>query len=532
MAPQSTPYPLQLAVLAVVYFVLAKASLALALPPGYATAVWPPAGVGLAALWLRGLGLWPGVWLGAAAAHYTIEGSLVAALAHGTGAALEALAGAALARRFLADRRGPFSQPRYVVRLFLCTLVAATIAATAGVAELAASGTLESGSAAANWLTWWLGDATGMMIIAPLIVSWTRPGRVTWSAARIAEGVLLFAALALTAGEIFAGRLFGADSAPLPYLLLPFVMWAAIRFGGREAVTACALVSAIALAATVSGSGPFAGRDLNVSLLMQQAFVATLVAVGLTLAGLMRQLSRLVETKRRAQEEMERIIQLAAHDLQEPVRNVINFSDLLRLRHGARLDPEALEYLGFIAAGAAQSRRLIDDLLQLLEAGRRPLELERASAGAALGAALESLQGAIDAAGAAVSHGPLPELRADRRMLQSVFRNLIGNAIRYRSREAPRVEVSARLDGARWIVSVADNGSGVDPKHQAAVLEMLGRTGQLTFPDLRAAGIGLALCKRIVERHGGRIWLESPLAGGSVFRFSLPAEEGSARGTA
>ena len=513
---------MQLAVLAAVYFALAKASLALAIPPGYATAVWPPAGVALAALWLGGLRLWPGVWLGAAAASFTIEGSLIAALALATGSTLEALAGAWLVRRLLADRRGPFSQPRYVVRLFLATLAAAAIAATGGVAELAASGRLASGAALANWITWWLGDAMGMMIVAPLIVVWTRPGRVTWTPARIAEGVVLVTALALVATEIFSGQLFGANSAPLPYLLLPFVIWAAIRFGGREAVTACAAISAIAIAATVAGRGPFAGRDLNVSLLMQQSFVATLVATGLVLAGLMRQLNRLVETKRRAQEEIEHMVHLAAHDLQEPIRTVLNFSELLRERYAGRLGGEGEEYLRFIGGGAAYGKQLIDDLLELIEAGRRRLELERTSSEAVLAAALASLRGAIDESRASVTSGALPEVRADRRMLQSVFQNLVGNTIRYRSQEPPRVRVSAQLDGAAWVFSVRDNGVGIDPRHHQEIFGMFKRAGGQAAGDAPGTGAGLALCRRVVERHGGRIWVESAGGGGSTFHFSLP----------
>jgi signal transduction histidine kinase len=531
MAPQSTPYALRVAMLAAVYFALARLSLAFAIPPGYATALWPPAGIALAALWLGGLRLWPGVWIGAAAANYTIEASAAAALVIGTGNALEALAGGWLAGRLLADRRGPFSQPRYVMRFFGVALAASTLAASVGVGELALSGGLPSGSALANWVTWWLGDATGMMIVTPLIVAWTRPGRVAWSARRAVECAALFCALAITAAEVFTGWLFGSNSLPLTYLLLPFVMWAAVRFGGREAVTACALVSAIALGATFAGSGPFAGHGVNASLLLQQAFVATLVATGLVLSGLMRQISRLAETERRAHEEMEHMVHLAAHDLQEPIRTVVNFTDLLQLRYAERLGAEGLEYLRFIAGGAMRGRQMIDEVLQLLEAGRRPLVLERTSSAAALAAALQGLKGAIESNAASVACGPLPDVHADARMLQSVFQNLVGNAIRYRDEAPPRVGVSAERTGGHWTFSVRDNGIGVDPRQHQEIFGMFKRRARLTFPDISGTGSGLALCKRIIERHGGRIWVESPHSGGSIFHFSLPAEEGRDDGT-
>jgi signal transduction histidine kinase len=111
-----------------------------------------------------------------------------------------------------------------------------------------------------------------------------------------------------------------------------------------------------------------------------------------------------------------------------------------------------------------------------------------------------------------------------------VFQNLVGNAIRYRSEAAPRVNVSARLEGDAWIFSVRDNGIGIDPRQHDRIFGMFKRRARLTFPDIPGTGSGLALCKRIVERHGGRIWVESPHSGGSIFHFSLPAQEGTEDG--
>jgi light-regulated signal transduction histidine kinase (bacteriophytochrome) len=367
-----------------------------------------------------------------------------------------------------------------------------------------------------------------MMIVTALIVAWLRPGRVTWTAAKIAEGFVLLVLLVLGATEVFTGRYFGPYSESLGFVVLPFIIWAAIRFGGREAVTLCVVASTIALAATVNGTGPFAGYGMQ-SLLLQQAFIATLVATGLVLAGLMRQLNRLAETKRRQHAEMEHMIHLAAHDLQEPIRTVINFSDLLKLRYADRLGAEGLDYLRFVTGGATQSRQLIGELLELLEAGRRSLVLETTPAERVVDAALESLRGAVEASGATVSVSPLPELRIDRRLMQSVFQNLLGNAIRYRSREPPRVKVSAQRDGRSWIFSVRDNGIGIEPRFHGEIFEAFKRFAARDAEE-GGAGLGLALCKKVIERHGGRIWLESPPSGGSIFHFSLPAEA-AAHGT-
>ena len=507
--------------LAAVYFAVAKASLVLAIPPGYATAVWPPAGIALVALWRGGLRLWPGVWIGAAAANYTVGGVLGSSAFIGVGNALEAVLGAWLAQRLLADPRGPFSQPRYTMRFFGIALGSALVAATLGALALALSGAIGRDAWLGHWGTWWLGDATGMMIVAPLVVAWLRPGRVVWTPPRIAEGAVLLALMVLIAGEIFFGWLFEAHSMPLTYLLVPFVIWAAIRFAAREAMTLCAAVSGIALVATVTGEGPFAGRSLNESLILQQIFVATLVATGLVLAALMRQLRRVNETMRLAREEMEHMVHLAAHDLQEPLRTVESFSDLLQMRFRERLDAEGQEFLRFITGGAARARQLIEDLLAVAEAGRRPLALEPVDAEAALAAALSSLKGAIDASGARVSHAQLPVVPADRHMLESLFQNLVGNAVKHCRGRAPRIEVSAHREAAAWQFSVRDNGPGIDARHHEKIFRMFERLDR----NAPGSGAGLTLCSAIVNRHGGRIWVESAAPGGSTFHFTLPLDE-------
>jgi signal transduction histidine kinase len=524
MPLQSTPYALQLGILAAVYFAVAKASLVLAIPPGYATAVWPPAGIALVVLWRGGLRLWPAVWLGAAAANYTIGQSLPVSLAVGLGNSLEAVAGAWLAQRLLADLRGPFSQPRYTMRFFAIALGSALVAATVGTLTLQIAGLLPGEGWAGNWGTWWLGDATGMMIVTPLIVAWLRPGRVVWTPPRIVEGAIMLVLMSLVAGEIFFGWLFEAHSMPLTYLLVPFVIWGAIRFAAREALTLCAVVTGIALVATVTGEGPFAGRGLNESLILQQIFVSTLVATGLVLAALMRQLRRANETMRLAREEMEHMVHLAAHDLQEPLRTVESFSDLLQLRFRERLDAEGQEFLRFIMGGAARARQLIEDLLAVSEAGRRPLALEPVDSEAALAAALQSLKGAIDAAGARVTHATLPVVPADRRMLESLFQNLVGNAVKHCTTRAPRIDVSAEREAKSWQFSVRDNGPGIDPRHHEKIFRMFERLGGGGASSLTGSGAGLTLCSTIVSRHGGRIWVESAATQGATFHFTLPVE--------
>jgi len=449
-----------------------------------------------------------------------VQASLVAPLAIGAGAALEATVGALLTRRILADPRATFAEVMPVFRFVASALLAATLSASVAVVALGLAGVVSSLESAATWLTWWLGDATGIMIVAPLIVSWIRPSRIAWNGWRVLELASLAVLLVAAAGELFTGWLLELESLPVSFMLVPFVIWAAIRFTEREVLTLCVIVSAIAIWATVTGSGPFAARSLNQSLLLQQAFVATLLVTGLALAALVQEQRRMRETLQRAHGEMEQIVHAAAHDLQEPLRTVIGYADLLQLRHRERLDADGLEILRTIVAGATRARQLFEDLLAVSETGRRPLALEPTSGSQALAAALGHLKGAIEESGARVTHDALPQVRADRRMLESLFQNLVGNSLKYRSSEPPRIHVSARREGGDWVFSVRDNGIGIDPRYHDVVFRTFER---LNRDDARpGTGVGLALCKRIVERHGGRIWVESTASQGATIHFSIP----------
>ena len=287
---------IQVALLAAAYFAAAKISLLIAIPPGYATAVWPPSGIALAALMLGGTGLWPGVWLGSFAANVTIEGDLLAATVIATGSSLQAYAIATLiGRRIGIPRR--FARAREVVLFVSVIALGAIIAPTMALLPLAALHPLPAAELAANWWTWWQGDACGMLIFAPLILSWSAPG-IAWTARRIAEA-LVFAALLLAAGYIvFTGN------AGRTFVMVPFVVWAAFRFGQREVTTTTAAICAMALWYTLRrDSGPFADLQANEALLLLLVFVSTVVVTGLMLCALLAQLERArVALAKRAEE--------------------------------------------------------------------------------------------------------------------------------------------------------------------------------------------------------------------------------------
>jgi signal transduction histidine kinase len=241
------------------------------------------------------------------------------------------------------------------------------------------------------------------------------------------------------------------------------------------------------------------------------------------LTGEIIERKRAEEDFARSNAELEQFAYVASHDLQEPLRMVASYVQLLERRYRGRLDKDADEFIGFAVDGAKRMQALINDLLAYARIGTRgkaftPTDSEKA---ARTGAG--NLRVAIEESGAQISYQSLPTLHADASQLAQLFQNLFSNAIKFRSQAAPIIKVSAeRRDGA-WQFSVTDNGIGIDPQYSEHVFRLFQRLHtRAAYPG---TGIGLALCKKIVERHGGRIWVESRLGQGSTFHFTIPERE-------
>jgi two-component system, sensor histidine kinase and response regulator len=225
----------------------------------------------------------------------------------------------------------------------------------------------------------------------------------------------------------------------------------------------------------------------------------------------------------RSNAELERFAYVASHDLREPLRTITGFLGLLSRRHRDRLDDDGREFVDMAVDGAKRMDRLIADLLEFSRAGRRETEPEAIDVGAAWGVAVRNLGAAIAESGAEVTAGPLPTVLADRGEMVQVLQNLLGNAIKYRNGHPPHIHAAAVRRGEEWEISVSDDGPGVDPRHHERIFVLLHRLH--SRDDVEGTGIGLAICKKIVERHGGRIWVESTPGEASAFHFTLPKGE-------
>jgi PAS domain S-box-containing protein len=226
------------------------------------------------------------------------------------------------------------------------------------------------------------------------------------------------------------------------------------------------------------------------------------------------------EELKRSNAELEQFAYVASHDLQEPLRMVSSYTQLLMRRYGDRLDGDAREFTAYIVDGATRMKQLIEDLLAYSRVGTKGKEFKPVHVEAALRRAIVNLRAAIEESGAAVTYDLLPTVRGDDTQIAQLFQNLIGNALKFRSASVPRIHVSWAEKPAEHEIVVADNGIGIEPQYFERIFMVFQRLhNKGEYPG---TGIGLAICKKVVERHGGRVWVESTPGEGSAFHFTLP----------
>ncbi len=228
---------------------------------------------------------------------------------------------------------------------------------------------------------------------------------------------------------------------------------------------------------------------------------------------------------RRSNEELQQFSYVASHDLQEPLRMVATFMDLLARRYHGKLDAEAQEFIGYALEGAKRMKVLIDDLLAYSRVGTRREPFVPVDCEEVLQQTLQDLRLTVAESGAVITHDPLPTVRASKLELALLLQNLLSNALKFRNAAPLRIHLSAQQRGTEWLFSVRDNGIGIDPKHAERIFEIFQRLH--TRQEYPGTGIGLAICKKIVDRHGGRIWVESTPGQGATFFFTLLGDSAS-----
>ncbi|MDD1774857.1 MAG: ATP-binding protein [Methanobacterium sp.] len=234
-------------------------------------------------------------------------------------------------------------------------------------------------------------------------------------------------------------------------------------------------------------------------------------------------LRELVNKLETSNKELEQFAYVASHDLQEPLRMVGSFTQLLEMRYKERLDDDADDYIGFIVEGANRMKDLIDDLLAFSRINRKTKEFKLTDLKNALDDVILSLQTYIRENNAIITYDSLPIIKCDSSQIRQLFQNLISNAIKFHSDKPPEIHISAQDTGKEWLFGVSDNSIGIETEHQKKIFDVFQRLH--TRDEYQGTGIGLAICRRIVERLGGDIWVESELGKGSTFYFTIPKQK-------
>lgn len=510
--------------LTAVYLAAGKLGLSLALVHASASAVWPPTGIALAAFLMLGRSVWPAILAGAFLVNVTTEGSPATSLAIAVGNTLEGMAGAELVRRF-AGGSDAFDRPQNVFRfVVLAGLLATSISASIGVTSLCLAGFARWSEYGGVWLTWWLGDAGGAVVVTPALVLWARAPWPGWTRAQWLEVAALLVVIASVGAIAFGGLAPSVGDRSLSFLCLPPTIWTAFRFGRRETAAAVLLLSGIAVWGTLRGAGVLPERE-NDSLVLLQLFMGVVSVTSLSLAavvserrraldGIARQASELA----RSNAELDEFARVVSHDLKAPLRGISSLAAWIVEDCRDVLRVESREYLSLLDERARRMIRLIDGVLSYSRVGRTRAAFERVDSRAVAEEVVDSLE---LLRGIAVRiEGTLPVVRYNRTQLTQIFQNLIQNAVQHLGRPAGEVVVSCRKGAEEFEFSVRDDGVGIPERHLERVFQMF----HVVDPEGETTGVGLAIVRKIVEMHGGSVSVTSTSGRGTTFRFSIPKQ--------
>lgn len=564
---QTTRYLVTLTAILVVYVGAAKFGLSLAFATRQVTALWPPTGIALASLLLFGYRVWPAIFLGALLVNATTNEPLVVAAGIAAGNTLGPLAGT-----FLLDRVAGFDRTVQRIRdafnlVLFGGIIPMTVTATNGVANLALGGLVSWSDYGSVWWIWWIGDVMGVVVVAPLILTWAARRSLTWRGWRLLEGLVLFLAILFVSLVVLSAVVVDAPSRfEHKYALFPLLIWTGMRFGLRETTTGVALISGLAVWGTVQGLGPFAIGTLDERLVLLELFMAAVALTGLALGAATAERRHALDAIRRAHDELESRVQertrelaaankvlaekneeveafvyIVSHDLRAPLLNLQGFSkeldtscgELEQALRGVELPPAVAQRvdsiqrdgiggaLRYISASAAKFQRLIDALLTLSRTGRQSYGSEDVDVREVVATTLDSLRQSIEVRGATISVTSMRRAKGDQTAIGQVFSNLVSNALAYlHPGRSGLIEIGSQPEDGMVHYWVRDNGSGIPPGAQRRLFQVFQRFHPAMAPG---EGMGLAIVKRVVERHGGRVWADSTEGVGTTFHLTLPA---------
>jgi signal transduction histidine kinase len=524
--------------LAAIYFIAARFGLAFRPVSGFATFIWPAAGIALAAILLLGNRVASGIFLGACAANLVSGASVPVAAGIGLGSACEALVGAALLRgmpsfSITLERVGS------VVALIVWSAVVSTlISATAGVMTLYAGGIVDAAQIRDAWRAWWIGDMVGVLLLAPVILVWaSRPRaeqRTTWL-----ETMALGASIVVACGLAFFNTLMHLPKLATPFhhadLLVAVLLWAAIRFGQRGAATAVLGVSVLALVAAVLGVGPFRLPTLSERLLPLQTFMAIVAATSLIVAATMAERriadqdaeqARIVAEQ--ANSAKSQFLRVMSHELRTPLNAIQGFAELLETGVYGPLNEKQTDAVQRIEQNEKALLAMINEMLGFVDAERKPAgENTDVVVADAFDAIERSMSAAIERKRLVVKR-ELVNARvavcADPKGFQQILASLVSNAIKYTGEGGTITLAAHDADGDGKVrIEVRDTGVGIRKEEMERVFEPFFQADSGTTRQYSGVGLGLTIARDLARRMQGEVTIASEEGKGTSAMVVLPA---------
>jgi signal transduction histidine kinase len=516
MNPRKIPTLPAIGALALIYFIAGKLALRLAFLHASASPVWPPAGIALAALLVLGFRVWPAIFVGAFLVNLTTLGNILTSLGIASGNTLEALCGAWLVNRFAGGAR-VFGRPQDVFKFALAALVSTTVSPTFGISSLAVGGFAQWSSYWPIWLTWWLGDASGVLVIAPLLLLWGVPAtQRTWNRKQVLEVSVLLLLLVVLAETVFGGWLpISARNYPISFICGPIVIWTAFRFTPRETATGIFILSAIAIWGTLHGFGPFILQSENQSLLMLQSWTAALTITAMAIAAAITESNRTqvaLEQQKDAVEAANRtkdnFLAMLSHELRTPLTPVMAALDTLEA-DGSR-SSGAKNSLAMIRRNVELESQLIDDLLDLTRIAKDKLQLRFGPLDSheVINNVVEICRPQAQARNLTLQlnlRAGTHHVLGDAAKYQQIVWNLLKNAVKFTAENGEITISSSNPEPQLLAIAVHDTGIGIEPEVMHRIFDPFEQGERAFQRRYGGLGLGLAISKSLAQAHGGTL---------------------------